>query len=86
METLNGPQFTQKCGAGAANPGGRQRWKIDTVGGFLARESIGLAQRSAPGLLRRHVFIILQRNAQDAAEFFHIPAGGMAEPGLRMDV
>ncbi len=53
---------------------------------FVARESIGLARRSALGTLRRRVFIFLQRNAQNATEFFHIPANRMVELGVRLEI
>ncbi len=53
---------------------------------FVARESIGLAHRSALSTLRRRVFTFLQRNAQDATEFFHIPAGRMVELGVRLEI
>ncbi len=53
---------------------------------FVARESIGLARRSAMSALRRRVFIFLQRNAQNATEFFRIPANRMVELGVRLDI
>jgi KUP system potassium uptake protein len=53
---------------------------------FVARESIGLAKHSTLSALRRNVFIFLQRNAQKATEFFHIPANRMVELGVRLEI
>jgi KUP system potassium uptake protein len=53
---------------------------------FVARESIGLARQSKLSALRRRVFIVLQRNAQDATEFFRIPANRMVELGARLEI
>jgi KUP system potassium uptake protein len=53
---------------------------------FVARESIGLAGKSPMSALRRRVFVALQRNAQNATEFFRIPPDRMVELGARLEI
>jgi KUP system potassium uptake protein len=82
METPDIPAALHAC---ASLPESLAFDQMDTSF-FVARESIGLARRSTLSVLRRRVFIFLQRNAQDATEFFRIPANRMVELGVRLEI
>lgn len=63
-------------------------WKFDIMSTSLpvSRRSLKLAASNGMPAWQSRLFIVLARNAAGATDYFHIPAGRVAEIGRLMNV
>jgi KUP system potassium uptake protein len=66
----------------------REHWKVDigSASFFLSRRSLRTAKRSRMPRWQDRLFILLLGTAQDATEYFHIPAGRAVEIGTQVAI
>ena len=80
METPNVPKALSQCR--------RQGIKFDIMSTsfFLSRRSIKPSASSGLRLWQDHIYILMARNASNATEFYHIPAGRVVELGTQLTI
>ena len=58
----------------------------DKTSFFLGRETIVSTGRPGMARWREHLFVVMSRQAQSAAEFFKLPANRTVELGQRVEI
>jgi KUP system potassium uptake protein len=59
---------------------------LDDVSYFLGRERLLPTVQPGMALWREHLFVLMNRNARDAADFFRLPPDRVVEIGARMEL
>ena len=59
---------------------------LNEVSYFLGRERLLATKRPGMALWRERLFVLMSRNARDAADFFGLPADQVVEVGLRVEL
>ena len=62
------------------------RTELKNASFFLGREKLSLSTKPGMSSWRAHLFLILSRNAMDAAGFFDIPSNQVIEVGAQLEV
>ena len=66
----------------------KQGWKFDIMSTafLLSRRRLKLAAASDMPIWQRQLYLFLARNASDASDYFHIPAGRVVEIGTQVNL
>lgn len=59
---------------------------LDRASFFLGRERLAMGDKPEMGRWRTQLFLLLSRNAMDAASFFNIPSDKVIEVGVRLEL
>jgi KUP system potassium uptake protein len=60
--------------------------KMEDTSFFLGREKLTIGKKPAMSRIRANLFLILTRNAMDAAGFFDIPSSQVIEVGAQLEL
>jgi KUP system potassium uptake protein len=60
--------------------------ELDQVSYFLGRERLLPTRRPGMAIWREQLFVLMSRNARDAADFFRLPPDQVVELGVRVEM